>query len=261
MGRRTLLLLASILVAAAGTALIWVYVQNADARAQERWGRMVLVLRATGVIDPGAVRATIAPYVEQVSVPRTLVPTDALSSLDDLKGRAATVTVVPGEFLQANQFGAIGSPSGVKADKMAVTISLPDPNRVAGLLHPGSQVAVYFLPPVSGQGQAQGGAKGATSQEVRVLLQKVPVLGLGNTTGVLNGKGLPAQIGTQGGVAASNVLLEVDDAQAQKLILAANSGGTLWLTVLGDKVQFDANARLSLDDLLSGRSGTPVRTP
>jgi pilus assembly protein CpaB len=33
MGRRTLLLIASILVAALGTALIWLYVQGADNRA------------------------------------------------------------------------------------------------------------------------------------------------------------------------------------------------------------------------------------
>jgi len=257
MGRRTLLLLASILVAAAGTAMIWVYVQSADARAQATWIDRVTVLRATGQIDAGAGWEDVAAVVEPIAVPRGLVPKGAISDVKYLVGKAATMPVPAGEFLQSSQFGAEGSPSGVRSDRMAITINLGDANRVAGLLHPDSDVAVYFVPSGTGGGGGGGGGGAAKNagQDVRVLLSKVHVIGLGNTTTVLNGRGQPAQLGTQSGVAAANVIVEVTDDEAKKLILAVASGGQLWFAVLGDKVAPRVGTTITLNDLLAQTAG------
>ena len=52
MNRRTILLLAAALVAALGTALVFLYVKGADNRAEERFDT-VEVLRAVGTIEQG----------------------------------------------------------------------------------------------------------------------------------------------------------------------------------------------------------------
>jgi len=239
MGRRTLLLLASILVAAAGTALIWLYVQNADERAQQAWQERVTVWRATAPIEAGVSADQLAGLVEQVRIPRADAPPDAVTQLSRLAGHSASTTVAAKAILQETQFATIGSASGVKAGTQGVSVEVQDPHRVAGLLHPGSRVAVYFLD------KATSG-KGAG---ITVLMPEVTVLAIGNTTTVKNAKGLPAQIGTQAGVPATDVVLEVrDQAKATELMLAS-SVGELWFTVLGDGTKVPPDARTGMNDL------------
>jgi len=227
MGRRTLLLLASILVAAAGTAMIWVYVQNADARARAEWVASATVLRATRAIDVGAGAAQVAASTEGVPVPRRLVPLHAVTSVQQLQGRAAVVPVMAGQLLVLDQFDAAEAPAGVAPGKLAVTVSLPDPARVSGLLHPGSLVTVYLVDTPTR----------TAVRRARVLFPTMRVLGVGNTTLTRNARGRPAQIGTQGGVSAGDVILEAGADQAKRIVLAANSGNgsQLWFAVLGDE--------------------------
>src|SRR5690606_3528728 len=106
--------------------MIWVYVQNADARARAAWGQQATVLRATRTIDIGSGPDVVATLVEEVPVPVAAVPPKAIGALDQLQGKAATSPILPGEFLVATQFGAIGTPSVVKPKLMAVTVNLPD---------------------------------------------------------------------------------------------------------------------------------------
>ena len=61
MGRRTLLLIASILVAALGTALIWLYVQGADTRAVSGETE-VPVYVATRNVSMGQPSASFPPW-------------------------------------------------------------------------------------------------------------------------------------------------------------------------------------------------------
>jgi pilus assembly protein CpaB len=245
MGRRTLLLLASILAAAAGTALIWIYVQHADARALAGWGRTVTVLRATATIDAGADPATVLAASESVAVPVRLVVARPVTSGVQLVGRVANVPILPGQFLQENQFDPAASTSGVAKGKSAVSITVADPNRVAGLLHPNLTVDVYYVDTGSDTTHRTGGS-------VRLLLQGVRVLGVGNTTAVRNARGLPAQIGTQTGVSATDVLLEVDPLDAKKVIMAATSG-TVWFTVPGQGVQLPRTDGITSAELPVGR--------
>jgi len=239
MGRRTLLLLASILVAAAGTALIWLYVQNADERAQQAWQERVTVWRAVAPIGAGVSADQLAGLVEQVRIPRADAPPDAVLQLSRLAGHSASTTVAAKAILQESQFATIGSASGVPAGSQGVSVQVQDPNRVAGLLHPGSRVAVYYLEkPGSGKG---GG--------ITVLMPEVTVVAIGNTTAVKNAQGLPAQIGTQAGVGAADVVLDVrNQAKATQLMLAS-SVGELWFTVLGDGTKVASDARAGMNDL------------
>jgi pilus assembly protein CpaB len=240
MGRRTLLLLASILVAAAGTALIWVYVQGADTRAQQA-EQNVPVLVATAAIDigtdAGSVQAQGLASVRMV--PQRLVPDHAVSAFAQIAGRSATVLVLKGEYLISDQFQAVGSTSGVPRDKVAVTVPVGDANRVAGLLHPDIHIAIYYVDVASAAVKPVNGS-------VKVLLNDVRVLAVGNTTVVRNALGQAAQIGTQGGVTAADVTLEVAPDQAKAIIMASTKG-SLWFTVLGSEA-----AKPPADDGITG---------
>lgn len=229
MGRRTLLLLASILVAAAGTALIWVYVQNADTRAQQA-EQLVPVLVATGRVEIGNSASQIGGEIATRSIPESMVTTDNVRSVTDILGRSATVTILPGELLLKSQFNAVGPVSGVAAGKMAVGVMVQDPNRVAGLLHPGMNVAIYYVDPSAGR---NGSAK--------ILLPNVPVLAVGNTTVVMNARGQAAQIGTQSGVSAANIILEVDNSTQAEQLMLASAKSALWFTVLGNTTKASAD--------------------
>jgi len=244
MGRRTLLLLASILAAAAGTALIWVYVQNADQRAQEQ-ERLVTVLRATATIDTGSGPDAVLASSERVDVPVRLVVARPVTSRAQLVGRVANVPILPGQFLQENQFDPAATTSGVSKGMTAVSITVADPNRVAGLLHPNMTIDVYYV-----DGSSEPARK--VSGSVRLLLQGVRVLGVGNTTAVRNAKGLPAQIGTQSGVSAAEVLLEVEPLDAKKVIMATTRG-QLWFTVPGQGVTLPGTDGITGDELPAGR--------
>jgi pilus assembly protein CpaB len=226
MGRRTLLLLASILVAAAGTALIWLYVSNADQRAQEQWGEKVSVLEATSAIDLGAGPDAVHAATRQVQVPRALAPVNPVSDWLHLRGRATQVPILPGQYLQDAQFEAVPSSAGVGTGMVGVAATVEDPNRVAGLLHPNMTVDVYYVAdPADDRAKALQGS-------ARLLLRNVRVIAVGNTSVVRNPQGRAAQIGTQSGVAAAIVTLEVHPGDAPK-VMVADVRGSLWFTVPG----------------------------
>ncbi len=87
MGRRTILLIVAIVVAALGSALVFLYVQGIDDRAiagQES----VEVLTATAVIAAGESidDAQTAGKLELSSVPKAQVLDGALSSTGTLRG-------------------------------------------------------------------------------------------------------------------------------------------------------------------------------
>jgi pilus assembly protein CpaB len=246
MGRRTLLLLASILVAAAGTALIWVYVQSADERAQAAWNSTVLVFRAAKAIDTGAQADVVRASVERVPVPTSLVPAQAVTDLAAVSGRAPTMPIAAGQLLVSSQFDPLPSTVGVAKDKAAVSVSVEDPNRVAGLLHPNMTVDVYYVDVNSTRAKQVDGS-------ARLLLPSVRVLAVGNTSVLRNAQGRAAQVGTQSGVAAAIVTLEVTPADAPKIIIA-NARGSLWFTVPGQAVTHPANDGYTGGQLPAGRT-------
>src|SRR4051794_4826700 len=105
MGRRTLLLIASILVGALGTALIWLYVQGADNRAAAGTAQGQ-VLVAANTVKAGQPASQVRP--EQRLMPQTLVNSLGGALLTDpaqIKGFTRT-EVVAGLPLVQDQFSA-----------------------------------------------------------------------------------------------------------------------------------------------------------
>jgi pilus assembly protein CpaB len=178
MGRRTLLLIASILVAAVGTALIGLYVRGADERARETEG-MVDALVAVSAIPAGASLEAASPSIKLASVPARLAVNgytgpDAMESFSQYaKDRKVINPILPQQVIQKSMFGSPGdaATSGITRGR-GVAVELTDPARAAGLLAPGSRVTVYLVPDPEDD----------VKQEVKILpngrLQLAPQLSL-----------------------------------------------------------------------------------
>ncbi|MFT3872193.1 MAG: Flp pilus assembly protein CpaB [Nocardioides sp.] len=180
MNRRSVLLLLATVVALIGASLVFLYVRGADSRAQSKYDT-VKVLRAVQQIDPGE---TIDAAAESGKLQLQPVPVadklpGALNSIDSLKGSVAITTIYPGEQIIADKFGSQVQTSALAIPKgmQAISVQLSDPGRVAGFVTPGSEVAIYHLPNSSG---AEG--TGGPPDKVRLLLDRVLVLGVGSTS-------------------------------------------------------------------------------
>jgi pilus assembly protein CpaB len=223
MGRRTLLLIASILVAALGTALIWLYVQGADARAQggEQQVQTYVLTRPVAAGDP--IPSDVA---QPKTFPQSIVAGLALvTSPSQLRGYAKT-DIAPGlplltTQLSTSQTAAAPAPVvDLKKDEVAMQLTLPDPQRLAGLLQSGSRIIVYAP------------MKVGTKTGVGVLFNNVRVLSSGPVTA--------PQTGKAANVPQAIITLALTNEQAKTLVLAetgAGSGGgggaaSLWFGLL-----------------------------
>jgi pilus assembly protein CpaB len=215
MGRRTLLLIASILVAALGTALIWLYVQGADTRAIAGEDQVPVYVATQAVAAGHAVTPQIATVKQ---FPQSVVTgLEVVRNTSQITGFART-EITPGLPLLTTQFsGEQTEPAPAVAlgpDEVAMQVTLPDPQRLAGLLQPGSRIRVY-APMRNGSGKPGVG----------VLFQNVKVLSAGPVTDTAGN--------TKTDVPQAIVTLALTSQQPKALVLAQAAGaGTLWFGLL-----------------------------
>jgi pilus assembly protein CpaB len=205
MGRRTLLLIAALVVAALGTVLVFLYANNArnEGLANQE---LVSVLVAKSQIEVGTTGATAsaAGAFEQAEIPRVNVVPGALSDAAPLSNLSALTTIFPGQQIISPQWGSTGQTTGlaIPDGKIAMSVQLGDPERVAGFIAPGSKIAIF----------ATGGP------QVRTLLAGIPVIGVGPSGSVPN-----ANSGTGGNVEqipTAILTLAVTQQEAQKIMYA-----------------------------------------
>lgn len=228
MGRRTILLTVAIVVAALGTALVFLYVRSADDRALEGQ-QQVQVLFATQEIPVGQTAQDAANNGSLVlrAVAQNSVAEGALSDIDPISDQVALTTIFPGQQIVSAAFGDTAGLTAIPIpqDKMALSLQLGDPERVAGFLGAGSEVAVFATledPKASGTG---------SGQQTQLLVPRVQVITVGNvqpvqqTTTDENGQQNTEEI------PRAIVTLAVDQEQAQRLIYATQNG-TLYFSLL-----------------------------
>jgi pilus assembly protein CpaB len=208
MARRTLLLLASILVAALGTALIWLYVQGADSRAQQGQA-LVPVLVLTRDVDAGTPAPAAFTAATQKQVPAD-VATDAVTSAQQVAGLVLKDPAVPHQILLRSMFGTSTS-SGAAPGRGIITISVSDPHRVPAQLKPGDHVAVYAL-----------GGRG--SNRPQLVEKDIAVVSIGSSMQTPTGAGSSVPVTIVGFDATPQQALdltgiEAESAQAQLYLL------------------------------------------
>jgi pilus assembly protein CpaB len=251
MDRRRLLLILAVFVAIIGTALVFLYVQGADNRAQDQVAN-IQVLRATQDVAAGEKYddALAAGKISLQEVPKNAATANVgyQTTTDALKGKVASVPIFTGQIIVSSQFGntvqATSSALAIPKGMIAISVNLTDPDRVAGNIQNGSAVAIFVTGALTAApGSTAGGATGAADiQSTRLLLPKVIVLNVGSpqppTTSTTT-----ANDGTQTTEQLPRTLLTiaVTQKEAQKVILASKALDlTFGLLTPGSNIQAGA---------------------
>jgi pilus assembly protein CpaB len=211
MGRRTLLLIASILLAALGTALIWLYVQGAETRALPSVAlvRALFLTSDQGVGTSGDVvvaAATAKNVAADVANSSNLVTSAAQVAQLRLKNPA-----VRGQLLLLSMFTS-GVPTGAQPGRGIVSITISDTHRVPAQIQAGQHVAVYAL------------GRGAP----RLVIRDITVVSVGGQSTTQTS---PAT------VAPIIVAFDADPGQAVDLLAIETTGEQPALYLLGTNTQ------------------------
>lgn len=234
MGRRTLLLIAALVVAALGTTGIFLYVNGVDQRAQADY-KLVDVLVATSPIAVGTtakqasddglfgLRPYLAKSVQGLAVRSDIVGIESQVALAPI---AAGEPIVTGQFGSPGQTNALPIPDG----KLAVSLQLDDPARVAGFVEPGSDVVVFLT-------TTETSGNNAGQEVTRVLLASVQVIAAGATTVVTTTTSTGNTAQTEQ-LPKALLTLAVDQKEAQKIVYGQGHGKVTF-GLLTDKSKVD----------------------
>jgi pilus assembly protein CpaB len=237
MGRRSVLLVAALVVAALGTTMVFFYVNGVNDRALAKQNP-VRVQVAKNVIQPGTsvADAIKAGDFASKTINRTDAVTGAISQLAPITGLAANSTIYPGDQITRAKFGVQASTSTVPipANTLGVSVALNDPAQDAGFISPGSHIAIFLTSPLGKNG---GGTQ--------VLLPEVEVLAVGDKTTVP--AGASQTNGTETSQVSKSILtLAVNQADYQRVVYA-RSHGELSLGLLGKGFTPDKNFAATTD--------------
>jgi pilus assembly protein CpaB len=249
MSRRIATISAALVLALLGTMLVVVYVGRADARAVEGLQTITVVV-AKGPLAKGQTvkSAQDAGLLTTMALPRKTVPDAAIAKILPADAKLVFASdVTTGEILQRPRLVA---PAAVSADrlvipegKLAVTVQLEDPARVASFVTVGSEIAVFDSYTISegnegkrwtpsGDGLSD---KFENNKATRVLLARVKVLAIGATFAAPGDSSDKDKDANKDPAAVDKTLtlvtVAVDQREAEKLIHGIQTG-TLYLGLL-----------------------------
>lgn len=248
MKRRLGLLLAALIVAVFGTSAVYAYVNRVEAKTVDA-GAPISVLVAAAPIPAGTTGAVVAQskLVKVTTMPKRNVPVGALTDLSAVASKQLAADVYPGEVLLAARFtdqtqartGALAIPD----NRIAVSAQFADPQRVAGFVVPGSQIAVFDTSTPSTASSSSPTSQAAKLQ-TGVILPRVEVIAVGPSTIQSNGA-----TGTGQQQTATTILtLALTQVQAEKLVLAQETG-KLYLALLSDKSSINVGGSVTANQL------------
>jgi pilus assembly protein CpaB len=223
MGRRSVLLVAALVVAALGTTMVFFYVNGVNDRALAKQNP-VRVLVAQKLIPAGT---SVSDAQHDGSFTRKTISkgdaiTGAISDFPPINGKTASTTIYPGDQITQVKFSAQGPTSTLvpPAGKLSISVVLNDPAQVAGFVTVGTKVAIFFT------GLA---AKGGGQEQTQLLLPAVEVLAIGSKTAAP----AAAASGTETGSVSNTFLTLAVDQKDYQRVLFASTHGRLNLGLLG----------------------------
>jgi pilus assembly protein CpaB len=255
MGRRTLLVLAALVVAALGTVLVYLYVQgleNEYAAGQEPV--QVLVAGTTIAAGTTGAQAEGSGAFVLEEIPSSLVVEGALGSPTAIADLVAIGPIFAGEQIIESKFGEIAS-SGLtfeeESGQLATSVQLSDPARVAGFVKPGSEVVIFVtLTAADSSGEDDGGSS-TPEAFTRVLLPRVPVVAVGNSTVVSQTVTDSSGQQTTEEIPAAILTLGVTQDQALQIV-HAQSQGELYFGLLDENSQTQTGDAVDNNNLFDG---------
>ncbi len=243
MDRRKVLLVIAAVVAALGTALVFLYVRGADVRAEQRF-ETVDVLRAVQPIEAGeAIEAAAqAGKLQLQPVPREQLLSGYQTSIDDLAGTVALTTIYPGEQIIVDRFGGAteiaSSRLPIPDKQLAISVQLSDTARVAGFVNPGSEVSIYVT----------GTDPRSQQPYTRVLLKRASVIGVGSTTPVSTTTTSADGEQTTEQLPRTLITLALTNKEAER-VMFAQSVGELSFALLTESSKVSADAGTTANQL------------
>ena len=226
MSRRTIALIAAVVLAAVATVALVSYIQGVrdDAKGE---GTLVPVFVAKDTIPPGkgADAAISEGLIDQVNVQESARVVGTIQSLTEIQGLIAAAAIFPNEQIVTGQFveaaQAVQSGLDISGNQMAVSFEVGIVPGVANFLNPGDRISILAQMNAPG-----GGGGGASGPRVQFLLQNVLILQIGTRTFTEEG----ADTVRRG---LDNVVLTVslNGRFAEKLVFA-KLNGQLYLTLL-----------------------------
>jgi pilus assembly protein CpaB len=214
--RRTLIVVAAIVLAALAAVTTFVYVRGIESRAFHNAEEVEVFVVSKDIPKglPGEQAANA--YIKATRIPRKFRPATALTSIQPLAGKVAlgplsvNTVLVDGQFVDPRQAQVTFSQK-IEAGKVAITVSVDQVRGVAGLLVPGDRVNILV---------ADGGAQ-------RMLFQNVEIIAIGATAAPQPGE---TQAVTNPG--SGLLTFQVPPEAASRIAYAAQQGGGLYLELV-----------------------------
>lgn len=244
MSRRLVVVAVALVLGVVGTTAVAAYVKSADARASS--DQQTVAVFAAKALIPAGTTGTAAEQqglVVQQQVPVKLVPSGAVTDLNTVAGLVAINDIPAQQVLLGQLFttdrrgGALTIPDG----RMGVTVELKElPQRVAGFVTPGSQVAVFdsYGATAAAAGSSAGSTSGLTT---RVLLPRVEVIAVGPDA--------LTKSQTAPGIATTLMTLALNQKQSEQVIQASQAGGQLYFALLTPHSKVTPSAGVNTNNL------------
>lgn len=202
-------IVASVALAAIGTALLVGYVHGAAADSPSN-AKTVGVLVVNTTVAKGTKAEDMVGSVRLMQVPLAVAVPDALNNMGSLAGKVASVDLMPGEQVLASRFTPAAEVQGLAPGMLQVTVAMDALRAVGGQVRKGDLVAVTlsFDDP----------------ETSRLVLQKVRV------TDVRNADGAAVSSPITGNAATGTlwVTLAIDAPSVEKVVFGAEHG-RIWL--------------------------------
>jgi len=266
--RRTLILIAAVLVGAVAAYALWTYVGGIEDEANENAER-VEVFKIVQDIPKGTFgdEAFAQGFIEPDEIAAEFRPATAITDPSQIDGLVAISDLAANQVVVTNQFvtqqESLSTFSQLlKNNEVAITISVDQIRGVAGLLVPGDFVNLLVTNAAAaedteggdtgGEGQASGDVY---SQPARYLYQKVQILAVGQTRKLEPGEtaATNADGSTADSTTSSGLITFVVPAEAAQRI-ASVDGANYYLTLVATDYQPEAIGPLNTQEALPGET-------
>lgn len=238
--KRVIVAVLAVVLAVSGIISLVVWTNNARDRAFSGT-ETVTIWQVTKEVPSGTEADAIGDSVEQVKLPRASVPSTALTSLETVRGKVTTASLVPGEVLVSGRFGSTKDAQEIPVPKglQEVTLELSSTRVLGGTLGRGDRVGVltsYQLQNESGQ----------TDGHTNFAANRALVLAVTSMTTTAQGSGQGSEQAPVGG--NLQVRLALPALGVEKVVNAAEFG-KVWLSRQSADAEVERN-RIGWEDVL-----------
>ena len=256
--RRTLILIAAVLVGAVAAYALWAYIGGIEDEANDNAER-VEIFKIVQDIPKGTFgdEAFLQGYIEKDVIAKEYRPATAITNESQIDGLVAISDLAANQVVVTNQFVSQAESlstfsSLLKNNEVAITISVDQIRGVAGLLVPGDFVNMLVT---TAEVDAEGAAvpqegEVAYSAPARYLYQKVQILAVGQTRKLEPGETADTNPdGTPATTATSGLITFVVPADAAQRIASVEPAG-FYLTLVAKDYQPEALGPLDTAEVL-----------